>query len=84
MVLQDLGEAFSDIILDDQDLFASQEQWEDLIKLLPADNTRSELQDEWKMDPKRASLDKWEDVKQAVRDSSNKVRPCLLDIGLPC
>ena len=73
-MLDVLGHAFTDIILENQNLFATQAQWEDLLKLLPADGTRTELQEEWKMDPERASYDKWEDLKQAVRDSgANKV-----------
>ena len=74
-----LGKAFTDIILEDQELFSVQERWEELLKLLPAGKVRSELQDEWSMDPERASIDKWEDLREGVKGAAKgeKVSKCF-------
>ena len=76
--LEDLQIAFADIILDDQDLFASEAHWKELVKLLPSGGALDELADEWSMYPNRHSADKWRDVLEAG-SGSNKVRycPCL-------
>ena len=74
-----LGSAFMEIILKDQKLFSVQDRWEELLKLLPAGKVRTELQDEWSMDPERASIDKWEDLREGIKGAAKgeKVRKCF-------
>ena len=68
----DLKFAFPDIILEDQDLFSVQERWEEVLKLLPGGKAKNELQEEWSMDPERASADKWQDIRDAIKAADKK------------
>ncbi|KAI0701069.1 prim-pol domain-containing protein [Cytidiella melzeri] len=82
-----LGSAFSDVILEDQDLFSSQDKWEEVLQLLPPGKIRSELKEEWGMDPTRASSDKWRDVREAVYAlpkgfEKEKLKAAMADIVL--
>ncbi|EJF59302.1 prim-pol domain-containing protein [Dichomitus squalens LYAD-421 SS1] len=56
-----LEPVFHELILDDQDLFASEERWEALLHLVP-DAVREKLKNAWERDPHRASADKWQNV----------------------
>ncbi|KAG6866642.1 hypothetical protein C0991_000752 [Blastosporella zonata] len=62
-----LKETFSDLILNDQDLFASQEGYEALLEQIPDSHTVAELRAKWSNDPTRSSEDKWQDFKNAVK-----------------
>ncbi|KAI0090465.1 prim-pol domain-containing protein [Irpex rosettiformis] len=69
--------AFPDIILDDQNLFSVRERWEEMLKLLPPGKVRNELQEEWDMDSERASADKWQDMRDAIKSADSKEKSTL-------
>lgn len=66
----ELSGAFVRVILDDQDLFRSEENWRELLHLIPK-NYASELEKKWEDDPGRSSERKWKDV--------NKIKKSLGD-----
>lgn len=70
MALEPLADAFSDLILADQDCFRSDDGWEELLKLIPDVAIASNLRKKWFSDKDRSSEDKWKDLKTAVRDSA--------------
>ncbi|KNZ77777.1 DNA primase small subunit [Termitomyces sp. J132] len=62
-----LKETFSDLILSDQNLFASKEGYETLLEQIPDSKTVSHLRAKWTDDPDRSSEDKWQDFKKEVK-----------------
>ncbi|KAG6852322.1 hypothetical protein H0H87_010298, partial [Tephrocybe sp. NHM501043] len=82
-----LKEVFSDLILSDQNLFASQEGYELLLEQIPDLHTVSELRAKWVGEPGRSSEAKWQDFKKEVeayeKGSSQRVcRFCNLFYNL--
>jgi hypothetical protein len=77
-----LSTAFAEIILDDQDLFALKDRWEELLKLLPLGKPRNDLQEEWEMDSERASADKWQDLKDIALNAKEKDKVCIYGLFL--
>ncbi len=71
--LQDLAEVFTELILEDQDCFATEEGYEALLKLLPVPDVVDALRTKWSADPTRASSEKWTDLKAQIKKSSEKV-----------
>ncbi|KAK0459156.1 prim-pol domain-containing protein [Desarmillaria tabescens] len=70
--LQDLAEVFTDLILQDQDCFATEEGYEALLKLLPVPDVVDALRTKWSADPTRSSSEKWTDLKAQIKKSSEK------------
>ncbi|KAG6898132.1 hypothetical protein C0992_004848 [Termitomyces sp. T32_za158] len=66
-----LNETFSELILSDQNLFASQEACETLLEQIPDLQTVSHLRTKWTNDPGRSSEDKWLDFKKEVKSYEN-------------
>lgn len=62
-----LAEVFGELILTDQDCFASREGWEALLHLIPDAGIVKELREKWDADPHRSSSDKWADLKSQGR-----------------
>ncbi|KAG5352196.1 hypothetical protein C0989_003277 [Termitomyces sp. Mn162] len=82
-----LKETFSDLILSDQNLFASKEGYETLLEQIPDSKTVSHLRAKWTDDPDRSSEDKWQDFKKEVKSyekgSPQRVRSLLsYDVNL--
>lgn len=81
MALEPLAECFSELILDDQNCFGSQEGWEALLLLIPDRTAVDNLRAKWSNDPDRSSRQKWEDFKKQVRQyekgTSQRVRNWL-------
>ncbi|KAL6302689.1 prim-pol domain-containing protein [Sparassis latifolia] len=63
-----LAPVFSDLILGDQDCFASEEGWQELLKLIPDGTIVEELRSAWEKKP-RSSDDKWDDLSKKVKKS---------------
>jgi len=59
MVKTEMNQAFVNIILNDQDLFYSEDHWKELIKLLPAGTSRSTLEESWSNNSFWDSSEKW-------------------------
>lgn len=78
MALETLRVVFSDLILNDQDCFASREGWEALLQLIPDKEIASALEDIWSSNPSKNSGDKWADLRRQVRNldkgTSRRVR----------
>lgn len=64
--------AFTEIILNDQDCFAEEEDWETLLQLIPDSETENLLRARWKVKALSSNA-KWEDVKKEAK--KNLVRP---------
>lgn len=64
--------AFPEIILNDQDCFAEEEDWETLLQLIPDSETENLLRARWKVKALSSNA-KWEDVKKEAK--KNLVRP---------
>ncbi|KII87772.1 hypothetical protein PLICRDRAFT_176544 [Plicaturopsis crispa FD-325 SS-3] len=75
-----LVEAFSDLILVDQDCFGSEEGWEGLLQLIPDHKAVDNLRKKWTADSERSSEDKWSDLKNEVRkyDKGSPARVALM------
>ncbi|KAH9947498.1 prim-pol domain-containing protein [Amylocystis lapponica] len=65
--LAPLSAVFSDLILEDQDCFASEKGWEALLHLLPDDSVVKDLRAQWSKGP-RSSDEKWEDLKARAKE----------------
>ncbi|TFK92525.1 prim-pol domain-containing protein [Polyporus arcularius HHB13444] len=63
---------FHDLILDDQDCFASEEGWQALLHLIPDKDIVRSLEDKWEDDPKRSSEDKWQDFEDEIERKKGK------------
>ncbi|KAI0728456.1 prim-pol domain-containing protein [Fomitopsis betulina] len=58
--------AFTEIILNDQDCFAEEEDWETLLQLIPDSETENLLRARWKVKALSSNA-KWEDVKKEAK-----------------
>lgn len=67
-----LEPVFHDLILADQDCFASEEGWQALLHLIPDKDTVANLKENWEADPDRSSEDKWQDVEQEIAEKRGK------------
>ena len=67
-----LQPVFHDLILDDQDCFASEEGWQALLHLIPDKDVVKNLQEMWEDDPDRSSEDKWQDVEDEIERNERK------------
>ncbi len=73
-IIKELADIFSDLILADQDCFASEEGYEALLQLIPDASIVHTLRTKWTADPDRSSSDKWEDFRALVKKASDRVR----------
>jgi DNA primase small subunit len=73
-----LRDEFNDLILDDQNCFASPEGWQVLLQLLPDTEHRLQLQEQWEMDPSRKSANKWSDIGTLMKEMSKEERVSLI------
>ncbi|KAJ7287392.1 hypothetical protein C8J57DRAFT_1283783 [Mycena rebaudengoi] len=64
--LNHLAEIFSDLILSDQDCFASDEGYEALLKLIPDSRAVEALRTKWSSSP-CSSEEKWSDFKRQIK-----------------
>ncbi|KAF8322188.1 putative DNA primase small subunit [Clavulina sp. PMI_390] len=76
-----LAERFPELILDDQDCFASKEGWETLLKLLPQDETDHvirRLREKWEEEEDEgenvSSSEKWKDLRSEGKKMSKEIR----------
>jgi DNA primase small subunit len=67
-----LSDVFSDLILVDQECFASEEGWEELLHLIPDRSVVDALRKKWQREPERSSYDKWDDVKKHAKSYESK------------
>ena len=67
MAFDHLRGVFEDLILTDQDLFASEEGYEALLDFIPEPHA-SELRERWSKDPSRSSRDKWSNINRLIRN----------------
>ena len=65
MALEPLAEVFTDLILEDQDCFRTEEQAETLLKLLPDKGLVETLREQWG-DKEMASASRWAEMKDAI------------------
>ncbi|KAF8070333.1 hypothetical protein FPV67DRAFT_1755283 [Lyophyllum atratum] len=70
--VEHLATIFSELVLTDQDLFASEEGYQSLLQQIPDSQLVMKLRDKWSEDPSRCSEDKWIDLKKEIRDSYEK------------
>ena len=77
MAYDRLRRVFEDLILADQDLFASEEGYEVLLDFIPEPHA-SELRERWSKDPSRSSRDKWSNFNRLIRnlDEGSAQRVC--------
>ena len=61
-----LEPVFHELILEDQDVFATEEGWKALLQLIPDSDVRSNLEEKWELDPGRPSETKWEDFMDEI------------------
>ena len=66
-----LKPVFHDLILEDQDCFASEAGWQTLLQLLPRE-AQANLREKWENDSQRSSEEKWQDVEDETTDKSHK------------
>ncbi|KAI0698065.1 prim-pol domain-containing protein [Cerioporus squamosus] len=67
-----LQPVFHDLILEDQDCFASEEGWQALLHLIPDKDVVKNLQEKWEDEPDRSSEDKWQDVEDEIERKKGK------------
>ena len=67
-----LQPVFHDLILEDQDCFASEEGWQALLHLIPDKDVVKNLQEMWEDDPDRSSEDKWQDLEDEIGGKRGK------------
>ncbi|KAG5646812.1 hypothetical protein DXG03_002189 [Asterophora parasitica] len=65
--VEHLATIFSELVLSDQDVFASQEGYEALLEQIPDSEVVSKLRTKWNADPSRSSEDKWLDLKSQAK-----------------
>ncbi|KAF9268808.1 prim-pol domain-containing protein [Marasmius fiardii PR-910] len=65
--LSELAELFSELILNDQDCFGSEEGYEALLNSIPDSKVAESLREQWSADPTRNSEDKWSDLKNQIK-----------------
>lgn len=67
-----LEPVFHDLIIADQECFASEEGWEALLHLIPDKDIVDNLREKWEASPGRSSEDKWQDLEDEVAKKSSK------------
>lgn len=89
MALEHLNEIFPELILADQDCFASKDGYDGFLRLIPDARIVETLRSEWDDDPDRSSDEKWSDFKSQIKKyekgSAQRVRwsfYCLLLLRL--
>jgi len=70
--LDHLKTIFPDLILVDQDCFASEDGYQGLLELIPNAGLVEDLRETWLEDPSRSSQDKWMDLKGRIKKLSDK------------
>jgi DNA primase small subunit len=74
-----LKTVFPELILVDQDCFASEDGYKSLLELIPDSGLVQDLRETWSEDPSRSSQDKWVNLKDRIkkydRGSTQRVRP---------
>jgi DNA primase small subunit len=73
--LTELVPVFTDLVLEDQDCFASEEGYETLLEFLPVPSIVSALRQKWEADPERSSDLKWQDLKKEVSNETKQGSP---------
>ncbi|KAH7910116.1 prim-pol domain-containing protein [Hygrophoropsis aurantiaca] len=80
---------FDPLILKDQDVFATESNWEILLQLVPDNTITEKLRDKWSNNPSRSSSDKWLDLKRTIHKTYdegsveyNRLQNALEDIVL--
>jgi DNA primase small subunit len=78
--LNHLKTIFPELILVDQDCFASQDGYEGLLELIPDVGLVQDLREAWSEDPSRSSQDKWMNLKGRIKkyDKESMQRVCFL------
>ncbi|KAI0331725.1 prim-pol domain-containing protein [Cubamyces sp. BRFM 1775] len=67
-----LEPVFHDLVLADQECFATEKGWEALLHLIPDRDTAEELREKWESRPKRSSEDRWQDLEDAIASKRSK------------
>lgn len=67
MALETLTDVFGDLILDDQDCFASEDGWRALLHLITEKTTAERLEKKWTAESMRSSDERWQDLKKEVK-----------------
>ena len=67
-----LEPVFHDLILADQNCFASEEGWQALLHLIPDKEVVGNLKERWEDDPGRSSEDKWQDLEDEIAEKRGK------------
>ncbi|KAI0717018.1 prim-pol domain-containing protein [Earliella scabrosa] len=67
-----LEPVFHDLILADQNCFASEEGWQALLHLIPDKEVVGNLKEKWEDDPGRSSEDKWQDLEDEIAEKRGK------------
>ena len=75
--LDHLNSIFSELILVDQDCFASEAGTQDLLELIPDTGLVKDLSEAWSEDPSRPSEDKWMDLKSRIKKLNDRQRVCF-------
>jgi len=70
--LDHLNTVFSELILVDQDCFASEAGYQSLLELIPDTGLVQDLREAWSEDPSRSSQDKWMDLKGRIKKLNDK------------
>ncbi len=70
--LKTLEPTFHDLVLADQDCFASEDGWEALLHLIPDRDIVSELREHWQAHPGRSSEAKWQDLEDEIAQRRGK------------
>ncbi|CDO71109.1 hypothetical protein BN946_scf184844.g113 [Trametes cinnabarina] len=67
-----LEPVFHDLILADQNCFASEEGWDALLHLIPDKDIVQNLREQWAESPGRSSEDKWQDLEDEIAEKPSK------------
>ncbi|KAF9816857.1 hypothetical protein IEO21_03831 [Rhodonia placenta] len=67
MALETLTDVFGDLILEDQDCFASEDGWRALLHLITEKTTVERLEKKWTAESMRSSDERWQDLKKEVK-----------------
>ncbi|EIW54923.1 prim-pol domain-containing protein [Trametes versicolor FP-101664 SS1] len=70
--LKTLEPTFHDLVLADQDCFASEDGWEALLHLIPDREVVRELREHWEAHPDRSSEAKWQDLEDSIAQRRGK------------
>ena len=65
--MDQLGELFGDLILQNQDCFRGEAGWKELLQLIPDSKIVEKLEQKWARLADRSSDDKWIDLKAEIK-----------------